>query len=93
VASFERNHEELTANNPDRQEEIELLGNGMHTIGKLIHTSPSINGNSAVWNKLIMKSEAERRVLCKPLDGKALFTAMLHLYAAIHREMRESLQL
>jgi hypothetical protein len=27
------------------------------------------------------------------LDGKALFTAMLHLYAAIHREMRESLLL
>jgi hypothetical protein len=27
------------------------------------------------------------------LDIKALFTAMLHLYAAIHRELRESLML
>jgi hypothetical protein len=40
-------------NNPDCQEEIELLGNGLRTIGQLIHTSPTINGNSAVWNKLI----------------------------------------
>jgi hypothetical protein len=29
-------------------------------------------------------------VLSKHLDGKALFTAMLRLYAAIHREMRDS---
>jgi hypothetical protein len=93
VASFERNHEALTTNNPACQEEIELLGNGLRTIGQLIHTSPSINGNGAVWNKLIAKSEAERTVLCKHLDGKALFTAMLRLYATIHREMRESLLL
>jgi hypothetical protein len=92
VASFEKNHEELT-NNPYCLEEIELLGNGLRTIGQLIHTSPSINENGAVWNKLITKSEAERTVLCKHLDGNALFTAMLRLYAAIHREMRESLLL
>jgi hypothetical protein len=38
VASFERNHESLTTNNPDCQEEIELQGNGLRTIGQLIHT-------------------------------------------------------
>jgi hypothetical protein len=42
------------------------------------------------WN-LCTKSEAEKTVLCKHLDGKALFTAILRLYAAIHREMRDSL--
>jgi hypothetical protein len=29
-------------------------------------------------------------MLCKYLDGKALFTTMLHLYAAIHRERGDS---
>ncbi|XP_023721418.1 uncharacterized protein LOC111872095 [Cryptotermes secundus] len=93
VASFDRNHVNLRINNPDCQEDIELLGKGLQTIGQLIQTSPSINGNGAVWNKLISNSEAERTVLCKHLEGKTLFTAMLRLYAAIHREMRESLLL
>jgi energy-converting hydrogenase A subunit M len=43
-----------------------------------------------VWKELIARAEAERTVLCKHLDGKALFTATLHLYAAIHRDMRDS---
>jgi hypothetical protein len=34
--------------------------------------------------------KTERAVLCKHLDGKALFTAILRLYAAIHREVRDS---
>jgi hypothetical protein len=29
-------------------------------------------------------------VLCKHLEDKALFTAMLRLYAVIHKEMRDS---
>jgi hypothetical protein len=93
VASFEKNLENLARSNPDCQEELELLRNGLLTIGQLIHTSPSINGNGTVWKELISKSETERTVLCKHLDGKALFTATLRLYAAIHREMRESLLL
>jgi hypothetical protein len=43
-----------------------------------------------VWKELVAKSEAERRVLCKHLEGKALFTAILRMYAA-NRELRESL--
>jgi hypothetical protein len=35
-------------------------------------------------------AEAERVVLCKHLDGKALFTAILRHYAATHREMMRS---
>jgi hypothetical protein len=37
------------------------------------------------------KAEAERSVLCKHLDGKGLFTAMLRLYDLIDRELHESL--
>jgi hypothetical protein len=90
VTSFEKNHEELTARNPDCREEIGLLRNGLRTIGQLIHTSPSICGNGAVWKELINRAEAEKTVLCKHLNGKALFTAILRLYAAIHRDMRDS---
>jgi hypothetical protein len=43
-----------------------------------------------VWKELIARAEAERAVLCKHLDGKALFTAIPRLYATIHREMRYS---
>jgi hypothetical protein len=39
------------------------------------------------------RAETERTELCKHLDGKGTFTAMLCLYAAIHREMYDSLQL
>jgi hypothetical protein len=43
-----------------------------------------------MWKDLIARSEAERTVICKQLDGKLLFTVMLRLYAAIHREIRGS---
>jgi hypothetical protein len=79
------------AANPDCQEEIELLKRGLRTIGQLVHISPSENGNGRVWKELIMKAEAERIVLSKHLDGKALFTAVLRLYAETHRELRETL--
>jgi hypothetical protein len=35
------------------------------------------------------RAEAERGVLPKLLDGKALFTGLMRLYAAIYREMVE----
>jgi hypothetical protein len=37
------------------------------------------------------KAENEKNLLCKRFDGKALFTGMLRLYAAIHRELKDSL--
>jgi hypothetical protein len=86
-SSFHSNYEELSEQNLDCQEELELLKIGLRTIGQLIHTSPSVNGNGRVWKELVTKAESERTVLCKHLDGKALFTAILRLYAAIHREM------
>jgi hypothetical protein len=45
-----------------------------------------------LWEQLVAKAEAERTVLCKHLDDKALFTGILRLYAAIHREMNATLQ-
>lgn len=51
-----------------------------------------MNGNGTGWKDITAKAEAERSVLCKHLEGKALFTAILHLYASTHSELRGSLQ-
>jgi hypothetical protein len=91
IAPFEGRHAELLEEHPDCSEELALLSTGLHTIKQLIHISPPINGNGAVWKELITRAENERAVLCKHLGGKALFTAMLRLYAALHRELRYSL--
>jgi hypothetical protein len=90
ISQFEKKHEELREGHLDCSEELALLRTGLHTIRQLIHFSPPVNGNGAVWKELIAIADTERAVLCKHLVGKALFTAMLRLYAALHREMRNS---
>jgi hypothetical protein len=91
VSSFDRNYDTLIARHPDCAEDIALLRTALNTIGQLVHISPTVIGNGSVWKGLTAKVEAERAVLCKHLDGKALFTAMLHMYANLHRELRDSL--
>jgi hypothetical protein len=91
ISSFEGKHNNLLEAHPDCSEELALLRTGLQTIGQLIHISPPANGNSREWKELVARAEAERVVLCKHLDGKALFTAMLRLYAALHRELRSSI--
>jgi hypothetical protein len=49
-----------------------------------------VNENGAVWKGLITRVETERAVICKHLCGKALYTAMLRLYTALHNELRDS---
>jgi hypothetical protein len=90
LESFANQEPELIAENPDAKEEINLIHTALVTIGQLVHMSPRINGNGVIWKELAEKSEPEPQVLCKHMDGKALFTAVLRLYAAMHREMRES---
>jgi hypothetical protein len=91
LPSFDKQHETLIGNNPDAAEEINLIRTGLVKMGQLIQTSPQQNGNGATWKRLVDKAEDEKSVLCEHLDGKALFTGMLRLYAAIHREMEDSL--
>jgi hypothetical protein len=89
---YENKHDELLAGHPDCREEIGLVLTAIIKIGQLIHTSPPVNGNGAVWKELVARAEAEITVLSKHLDGNALFTGILCLYAAIHREMAATLQ-
>jgi hypothetical protein len=92
ISSFEGRHNDLLEGHPDCSEELAHLRVGLKTIGQLIHVSPPGNGNGVVWKDLIARAEVKRVVLWKHLDGKALFTAMLRLYAALHRELRDSAQ-
>jgi hypothetical protein len=43
--------------------------------------------------KLADKAEAEKRVLYKHYEGKALYAGLHHLYAEVHREINETLLL
>jgi hypothetical protein len=43
------------------------------------------------WKEITTRAEAERVVLCKHLEGKALFAAILCLVATTHKELRGSL--
>jgi hypothetical protein len=91
LASFDKQHETLITNNPDATEEINFVRTKLIKIGQLIQTSPPQNGNGVTWKCLVDKAENEKNILCKHLDGKALFTRMMRPYAAIHRELEDSL--
>jgi hypothetical protein len=93
LASFERQHDALIEAHLDSNEEIVLVRTLILTIRRFVHISSRVNGNGAVWKELTEKAEAQRTVLCKHLDGKALFTGMLRLYAATHRKMKILLNL
>jgi hypothetical protein len=91
LASFDKQHETLITNNPDATEEINLVRTELVKIGQLLQTSPPQNGNGVTWKRLVDKAENEKNVLSKHLNGKALFTGMMRLYLAIHRELEDSL--
>lgn len=91
LASFERNLCDLIAKHPTCIEEIKLIQAGLITIGQLINDSPRGNGNGTAWREITTRAEAERAVLCKHLEGKALLTAILHLYATAHKELRDTI--
>jgi hypothetical protein len=91
LASFETNIEDLLSKHQDSIE-IRLIHAGLITLGKLVNILPSVNDNGASWIEITSRAEAEMIVLCKHLEGKPLFTAMLRLYAATHRKLRDSLQ-
>jgi hypothetical protein len=92
LASFQRNLDILSGQHPECIEDIILIHSDLITVGQLIHISPRVNGNGASWKKIITLAEAQSSVFCKHLEGKALFTSMLFLYAVTHRELSDSLQ-
>jgi hypothetical protein len=87
LSFFDKQHETLIAINSEATEEINIIGTGLIKIGQRIQNSPQQNGNK----RLADKTENEKKVLCKNLDGKALFTRMLLLYATAHRGLEDSL--
>jgi hypothetical protein len=92
LASFQKNLDDITGKHPESIEDIKILHAGLVTIGQLIHSLPRVNGNSAEWKSIITRTEEERTVLWKHPEGQALFSGMLRLYAATHRDLRNSLK-
>jgi hypothetical protein len=92
LSSYERNMVEITKIHPDSLEIIRPIQADLITTGHLINSSPRNNGNGKIWREIITRAEAERAVLCKHLEGKALYSALLRLYATTHKELRDSLQ-
>jgi hypothetical protein len=91
LPSFERNLGDLASKHPTCIEDIKLIQAGLITVGQLINDSPRGNGNGTAWKEITTRAEAERAVLCKHLEGKALFAAILRLYATTHKELCGSL--
>jgi hypothetical protein len=91
LASFDKHHGELVTAYQGAEEDIGLIGAALVQIGLLVRNSPPKNGNGAAWKELTTKAETEKVRLCKHLEGETLITAILRLYAAIHREMVETL--
>jgi hypothetical protein len=76
LASFERHHDAIIAGHPDAKEEKGLVHTALITLVQLIRTLPFVNGNSVVWMKLADEAEAEKGVLCKHYEGKALYAGL-----------------
>jgi hypothetical protein len=66
---------EITTKHPDCLEEISLIHAGLTTIGQLVSSSPHNNGNGTSWREITMRDETERTILCKHLEGKALYSS------------------
>jgi hypothetical protein len=81
TAPFVGSKAELLEEHPDCSEELSLLGSGLHSIKKLVHISPPVNGNGEVWKGLITRAENG--------EGSALYAprwkGTVYRYAAIIR--------
>jgi hypothetical protein len=82
LAPFDERYEKLMADHPDAKKEVNLVRATIVQIGQLVQNSPEVNGNGAKWKHLADRAEADRHMLCKLLDGWALFTGLFHTYPA-----------
>jgi hypothetical protein len=93
LASFDEQYEVLMVDHADARKEIDSVRAAIVQIGQLVQKSPKMNGNGAKWKELANRAEAVSNAPCKHMGGKALFAGLLHLYAAVCKEMWGSLQL
>jgi hypothetical protein len=89
---FCKDPKDLLSKHQDTIEEIRLIQTDLITIRQLISISQRVHGSGAAWEEIKTRAVAERILLCKHVEGKPLFTAMLRLYAEAHSELRDSLQ-
>jgi ribosomal protein L17 len=78
------------ADHQDIKKKMDQVRPSVVQIEQLVTNSPNANANSAKWKQLANRAEAERRTLCKFIDGQALFACLFHTYAATYKETRDS---
>jgi hypothetical protein len=93
IASSDKRYEKLIAGSPDAKNEMDLMRAFVVKIGQFVQNSHKMNENGAKWKQLADRAKAERRTLCKIMDGQALFTGLFHMFAATYKAIRDSLQL
>jgi hypothetical protein len=71
---------------------VDLVRDSIVKVGQPVPNSPKVNDSDAKWKQLTDRAEAVRHTLCKLLDAQAPLTGLSHVYAATHKEMRDSLQ-
>jgi hypothetical protein len=91
-ASFERKHDTLLEKYPGAAQEVGNIRAALIKIRQLVKESPQENGSGPAWKKLADRAEADRSSLCRHLNGKAVFTGLVHLYKTTHRDMVESMK-
>jgi hypothetical protein len=77
---------------PDAAQELRNTRAALIKIMQSVKESPQVNGNGSTWKKLEDRAEADRNSLCRHLNGKAVFTGLVHLYTTTHRGMVESVK-
>jgi hypothetical protein len=60
LVAIERHCGVIIANHLDTEEAVGLVHTALITIVQLVRTSPSVNGNCAVWKRLADRAEAEK---------------------------------
>jgi hypothetical protein len=90
LASFDKQHKTLIANNPDATQERNLVLTLLVKIGESFSDLSAAEWQHRQLETADQQSAENENILCKHLDGKALFTGMLLLRSNTQEVERQS---
>jgi hypothetical protein len=77
-------HDVLIAVHSDADDEIAPVHTALVTIRQFVRIPSYVNGNGFLWYRITGKADADWKVLCQHIEGKALYTGKMCPYADIH---------
>jgi hypothetical protein len=78
---------------PDARKAIEKVHSVLNNIFILAGCTPRTVGETEVWTSVVRRSEADRLILCRMLEGKSLFGALYRVCSLTLLELKALLQL